>query len=97
MGAVGHGRFEVGVEWAEAVEVDKKHLEGVHDWKRRMERGQEVDSDLHGFGKEQTPSDLSPCLCLWVQTGSGDEVGEEVGFPQALNTLSPDLKSPHLG
>lgn len=35
----GNGRTEVGVERAEAVEVDKKHLKSVRDgWKRRKER-----------------------------------------------------------
>lgn len=97
MGVAGCGRFEMGVEGAEVVEGDKEHLEGVHDGqKRKKERVHEVDLDLHGFGTEQTLASLSPSLCPWDQTGSGDEVGGDVGFPQALNTLVQCLKSPQV-
>lgn len=88
----------MGVEEAEVVEGDKEHLEGVHDgWKWRKERVQEVDLNLHGFGTEQTLAGLSPSLCPWAQTGSGDEVDGGVVFPQALNTLVQGLKSPQVG
>ena len=94
MGVAGHVRFEAGLEWAEVV-VGKEDLEGVRDgWTRRKVRVQEVGLGLHGFGTKLTLSGLSPFLCLWVQTGSGGEVGGDVGFLQALNTLVQGLESP---
>lgn len=98
MGVAGYGRFELGLEEAGVVEVDKEHSEGVHDgWKKRKERAQGVDLGLHGFGREQTLAGLSLSLCLWAQTGSGGEVGGGDGFLQALNTLVPGLESPQGG
>lgn len=98
MGAVGHGRIEVGVEEAEVVEGDKGRLEGVHDgWQRRKERAQEVDLGLHGSDTEQTLAGLSLYLCLWARTGSGGEMGGGDGFLQVLNTLVLGLESPQGG
>lgn len=98
MGVAEHGRSEMGVEQAEVVEEDKEHLEDVRDgWKRRRERVHEVDLDLHGFGTEQPLASLSPFLCPWAQTGSGDEVGGDAEFLQTLNTLAQGLKSPQVG
>lgn len=61
-------------------------MEDVHDgWKRRKERGQEVDLVLHGFGTEQTLAGLS--LCLWARIGSEGEVGGGDVLLQARYTL----------
>lgn len=55
---------------------------------------QEADLGLHDFGIEKTLADLSPSLCLWAQTGSGDEVGGGAVFLQVLNTLVPGFELP---
>lgn len=54
---------------------------------------QEVDLGHHGFGIKQTLAGLSLFLCLWVQTGSGYEMGGGVGLLQGPNTLVPSLES----
>lgn len=95
MGVAGHEKFEKGLEEVDEVEGHREHLKGVHDgWKRRKERVQEVDLGLHGFGTKKTLVGLSPCLFLWVQIGSGNEVGVSVGFLRVPKTLAPSLESP---
>lgn len=55
MRAAGCARFEEGVKEAEEGQEDKERLVGVHDEKkRRKERVQVVDWELHGFGTKWT-------------------------------------------